>query len=103
MISDNASCYVNLTMPLILFFIFKSHGVRLAEVIQPDVQQSKNMVDVHFRIGGRQADKYIREKNLGVVTPDDIAEALIYDGGMKGAGVDFISVNRKSKRVAKRF
>lgn len=57
------------------------------------------MVDAHFGIGSRQIDKYIREENLGVITPDDIAKALIHDGRMKGSAVDVIRINRKSKGV----
>lgn len=61
------------------------------------------MVDAHFGIGGRQIDKYIREENLEVVTPDDVALALLHDGGMKSTGVEFFRVNRNSKRVKEWF
>lgn len=66
-------------------------------------QQSKNIVDAHLGIESRQIDKYIREKDLGVITPDDIAEALIYYGGVKACAVDFSKVTRKYNRVNKWF
>lgn len=101
--SDNAPTYVNLTLSLMAFYIMRSHSLRLLEVLHPDAQQSKNMVDAHFGIGGRQVDKYIRERDLGGITPDHIEEAFIYDGGIKGTAVDFVRVNRKSSRVLKWF
>lgn len=61
------------------------------------------MVDAHFGIGGRQVDKYIMERDLGVICPDDIAEALIHYGGIKGTAVDFVKVNRNSLRIKKWF
>lgn len=61
------------------------------------------MVGANFEIGGRQVDKYIREKDLGVITPDDIVEALIFNGGMKATAVDFMKVNKQSKRVQQWF
>lgn len=87
MISDNAANYMNLTMPLISLYIFRLHGLQLADIIHPVYQQSKNIVDTHFEIDGYHVDnfpnlKYIREDNLDVVTPDDMTEALIYCGGM---------------------
>lgn len=103
MVSDNAANYVNLTMTLMSYYIMKNHNLQLLEVLHPDAQKSKNMVDAHFGIGSRQIDKYIREENLGVVTPDDIAKALIHDGGIKGTAVDFIKMNRNSKRVKQWF
>lgn len=103
MVSDNAANYVNLTLPLMAFYVMKAHSLRLLEVLHPDAQQSKNMVDAHFGIGGRQVDRYIREKDIGVITPYDIVEALIYDGGIKATAVDFVRVNRKAKRVLQWF
>lgn len=71
------------------------------EMIHPNEQQSKNMVDAHFSIGSRHIDNCIRGKDLGVITPDDIVSAQIHEGGMKGTGVDFLKVNRKSRRLRK--
>lgn len=52
------------------------------------------MVDAHFRIISRQIEKFIREKDLGVLIPDDVSKALTYDGG-----VDVVKVNRQARRV----
>lgn len=46
---------------------------------------------------------YIREKDLAVLSPEDIDEALMYDRGMKSTAVHFVQVNRKSVRVRKWF
>lgn len=102
-ISDNVANYGNNTLPLITYSVIKSHSLRLLEVLHPDAQQSRNMVDAHFGIGGRQVDKYIREKDLGVITPDDIAQALVYDGGIKVTAVDFVRINRGCSRMKKWF
>lgn len=48
-------------------------------------------------------DKYIRGKTLGVICPDDIAEALIHDGRIKGTAVDLVKVDRKYSRMKKWF
>lgn len=103
LVSDNAPNYVNLTMTLIIYYIFKFHSLRLLEVLHPDAQESKNMVDAHFGIGSRQIGTYIRENDLAVLCPDDIAEALIYNGGVKSTSVDFLKVNLQSKRLKRWF
>lgn len=102
-ISENAPCYVNLTIPFILFYIFKSHSITMCDVLHPNAQQPKNMVDAHFGIVILHIDKFIREMDLGVITPDDVAEELVYENGMKGSTVDVLKVNQKPKRMRKWF
>ena len=36
LVSDNAVNYSNLTFPLMAFYIAKSHGLFLAEIVHPD-------------------------------------------------------------------
>lgn len=62
LVSCNVPNYVNLTMPLMAFYIFKSHYLLLMEVLHPEPQQSKNIYKTHTSasVADRLTNKYSR-------------------------------------------
>ena len=101
LLSDNANSYVNLTFPLMPYYICRSHSLKLQESIHPDDESSKKMVDAHFVKASRHVDSYIIENNLSMITPDHFADALLHDSGIKKTDLDFVNVNMKTACVLK--
>lgn len=77
--------------------IYRSHGVEVESFLHPDACCGKSCVDDHFAVAWRHVKKYIEERESDVVTLEDLIDALIYDGGLKNTGVEFIKVDRHQK------
>lgn len=93
-ISDNARNYNNDLLPILLPKICDSHGLLLRSYMHPDACCGKSCVDGHFAVHWRLLKRYIEETESDVVTPEDIMDALTYDGGVKNTVVDYIKINR---------
>lgn len=98
-ISDNARNYNNDLLPVMLPMICKSHNVQLHSILHPDACCGKSCVDGHFAVAWRHVKRYIEDTESDVVTPEDLMDVLVYDGGVKNTAVDFIKVHRDNKNV----
>lgn len=55
-----------------------------------------------FSVSFRHVKRYIMEQQYEVLTPDDVIEALTYEGGVKATFVDYIKVHR-GRRIYSEF
>lgn len=69
--------------------------MKLHVYIHPDACHGKSCVDAHLTVSYRHLKRYINETRFDVLTPEDIVDALTYDGGVKNTAVEYISINRK--------
>lgn len=93
-ISDNARNYNNDFLPILLPKICDSHNLLVRTYLHPDPCCGKSCVDGHFAVIWRLVKRYIQETENDVLTPEDMMDALTYDGGIKNSTVDYIKVNR---------
>lgn len=47
--SDNASCYQNSTLTLLILFLSYTHGIDIAKFIHTKTQDGKSVLDAHLR------------------------------------------------------
>lgn len=47
---DNARCYQNKLLPVMLPFITKTHGFQLIMLLHSETQDGKSLVDAHFAV-----------------------------------------------------
>lgn len=92
--TDNVKAYNNNVLPVMFPFICRAHDMEPSVYLHPDACCGKNCVDAHFALSFRHLKIYILETRNDVLTPEDIVDALIFDGGVKNTFVDFIKTNR---------
>ena len=70
LLSDNAKCYQNNILPVMLPFIVNSHGLlRLRTFIHTETQDGKSLVDAHFAIAMKYVNSFVRNYAQNVITP----------------------------------
>lgn len=97
--SDNAKNYNNNIIPIILPAMCDAIGLRLTTFIHPDACCGKSCVDAYFAISFRHLKRYICETKFDVLTPEDIFDALTYEGGITNTFIDYIRVNRQHRNL----
>lgn len=84
--TGNAKTYNNNVLPVMLKFICRAYDRGTSVYVHPDVCCGKSCVDSHLAVSFRLLND--------VSTPEDIVDALIYEGGVKNIFFDFIKTNR---------
>lgn len=97
--TDNARNYNNNVLPVYLPWVCEQYGFHLHSILHPDACCGKSCVDCHFAVSFRLLKRYILETKFDVLTPEDIVDALRYEGGIRNTFVDYIRVNRKFKTI----
>ncbi|PXF48898.1 hypothetical protein BWQ96_01240 [Gracilariopsis chorda] len=98
-ISDNATCYQNTRLPIILPFIAKAKGFSVLRFMHTETQDGKSMVDALFAIALQHVSKIVVE-GMDVITSSTLVTALRAGGGLKKTAAELIQLERKNKNFA---
>lgn len=98
---DNARCYNNNFIPVILPAIWEAFNIHLQLFLHPDACCGKSCVDAHFAVSFRLLKRYITENRFDVLTREYIVDAITYDGWVMNTFVDYIKVNHNHDTLMK--
>lgn len=73
--------------------------MNLQVYLHPDAYCGKSCVDAHFAVSFREIKRYIIKAVYDFLTPEDIFDALTFDGGVKNNFVDYIKDDRNHGRL----
>lgn len=99
LLSDNAACYQNLTLPVTLPFVAKANEVSLLKFIHTETQDGKLLVDAHFAIAMSHVSKIVGEGN-DFTTPSTLVKALRSGGGLKNTAAELIRIDRSNRNIS---
>ena len=83
LLTDNTGTYSANVFHVACFDVVKSHGLNLDGIIHNEAQDGKTELDstfFHFKFHLR---KYIRCYKTNVLTPSDMAKAMLHENGLK--------------------
>lgn len=97
--TDNSRNYNNNVLPIYVPWICDAYNFELTTLLHPDECCGKSCVDCHFAVSFRLLKRYVMESKFDVLTPEDIVDALRYEGGIRNTLVDYVRVIRKFKTI----
>lgn len=93
--SDNAGCYQNHLLPVLLPFLCKANGFRLHSYMHGETCDGKGPCDAHFSIGMSRVCSFCRQGN-DVTTPRAVVVGLNSGGGIGNTIAELARTNRQS-------
>ncbi len=101
-LSDNARCYQNLSLPVMLPFIVRSHGeLCLKTFLHSETQDGKSLVDAHFAMAMIHINRFVANYGENVITPRQVVSALNCNEGLANTVAELVSLNRNSDGIRK--
>lgn len=94
-LTDNASCYQNALLPLVLPYLAIIHGVSATKIIHTETQDGKSALDAHFAKAMQVLVSWVREGN-NCITPTQAVIGLKSRGGLPNSVVELIEHDRSS-------
>jgi hypothetical protein len=91
--SDNAKCYQGNFFIEVLICICKNRNYRLKSYVHSETQDGKCSIDGHFAVGMRVVNNRVNE-GFNASTPEELAQALISNGGIRNTDVILLKNNR---------
>ena len=92
-LSDNAKCYQNNVLPVILHFIVASHGsLRLSPFVHTETQDGRSLVDAHFAIAMKYINSFVC--NYGQNVTKQLVCALNSNEGLGKNVAELVSIQR---------
>lgn len=100
-LSDNARCYQNHLLPIMIhFFITKGHSLSLEILLHSETQDGKLLVDTHFAVAMMHVCRYV-DKGNSVKTPSQLVTAINSDGGVANTVADLVYIDREHVNLVK--
>lgn len=94
--SDNADNSRNNLLPVFAPFLCAKYGINLDIMVLFETQAGKEPVDVHFATAMMHVDRYIEERKLDVVKPEELFAAINQGLQMRGRVGELFDVNEKN-------
>lgn len=93
LLSDNAGCYQNSTLPIMLPFIARSNGLTAVKFLHTETQDGKSLVDAHFATSMRHVNKYVA-RGHDATTPSGLVTELKSEDGLANTAAELVKVSR---------
>ena len=94
LLSDNARCYQNDVLPVMLPFISKHHGLSISSFIHSEMQQGKSLIDAHFAPAMMHMNRYVNASRSDVCTPSADVDAINWQGGIANTVAEMVRKDR---------
>lgn len=91
--SDNAACYQNSFIPLMLPIISIAHGIPISRFIHTETQDGKSMLDAHFAQAMRIVKSYVQQEH-DCYTPEQLVSALSSGNRLLNSIVELVDYDR---------
>ena len=104
--ADNAACYHDKAFVFGVAFLNKMRNrkIRIERKIHTETQDGKSLLDAHFARGTKQVVKYLKTssaaENKRIGTPEELAKALAWNGGIPNSAVLLVAVDRDERLPA---
>ncbi|GMF29003.1 unnamed protein product [Phytophthora lilii] len=92
-LSDNATCYQNWLIPLILPYLSHVHGIDVVRIIHTETQDGKSILDAHFARAMEHIVEWVKEGN-NCLTPTQAVIGLQSNGGILNCVAELIEHDR---------
>lgn len=96
--TDNAKCYQSHYFRLLLACINSGNRLKITRHITTETQDGKTVLDGHFGTSERQTTSFMlssqRNRVKTIATPNGLAYALAWRGGIRNTCVQLVTVNR---------
>ncbi|OWY94385.1 hypothetical protein PHMEG_00035905 [Phytophthora megakarya] len=93
--SDNATCYQNILIPLVLPYFSAAYGVYMVRFIHTKSQNGKGILDAHFAGSMGVLWAWVREEN-NCIAPTQAVIGLKSHGGLPNTVVELVHHDRKA-------
>lgn len=93
LLSDNATCYQNTLLPIVLPFIGNNYGIQVSRFVHTETQDGKSVLDAHFACASKLLKLWVKEGN-DCVTPLQVVNGLRSHWGLPNCVVDLVTHNR---------
>lgn len=94
LLSDNACCYQNDLLPVMIQFIAEAHGMRIESFVHSETQRGKSLIDAHFALCMMHINRYVNQTRNNMATPSDIVQALNSLGGVANCTAEMVRIRR---------
>ncbi|KAF1313432.1 hypothetical protein FI667_g17364, partial [Globisporangium splendens] len=94
-LSDNATCYQNMLLPLVFLLLGYVHGIDIVRLIHTETQDGKGVLGSHFARSMQVLIAWVREGN-NCITPTQTVIGLKSHGGLPNSVVELVEHDRSS-------
>lgn len=95
LLSDNATCYQNWLLPLIVPYLAWIHGITIKRIIHSETQDGKSVLDAHFARAMQTLIEWVKEDH-DCTTPTQAVIGLQAHGGLPNCVVELIKHDRQA-------
>ena len=93
LLSENAGCYQNSSLPIMPPFIARKNRLVAVKFLHTETQDGKFLVDVHFAIALRHVSKYVAQGHDGT-TASGLVTALKSEDALGNTAAELVKVSR---------
>lgn len=98
-ISDNATCYGNPTLSVILPFLGKERSIKIKSYTHSETHRGKGFVDAHLAVVMRHMNRSVNENGKDMAMPTDEISRLEWNGGIASSTAGLVNINRANVRT----
>lgn len=98
LVSDNAGCYNNNTLPIVLPYVFMANGIMLKSFLHGETCDGKGPCDAHFSIAMSKVWDFVR-LGADVCTASSIVVAINAENGLANTIAEVIIPDRTSSAM----
>ena len=96
--SDNAGCYQNKELLLLIAILNTQNDIRITRYIHTETQDGKGLIDAHFAKGSAHLIRFMKTSQqnriLTIATAKGLAAALAWGGRIQNSFVQLVSLDR---------